>query len=309
MGQAGVFTRAASTLGLAGTVFEKVASAEEGFAQDSSGPLPLLELESPVPETAPGIPSAASGEAAVEGLLRAGALCLDGRAAAMVTPPVHKSSLREAGYHWEGQTQLLGKLGGTRRFGMLACSGRLRVFPITRHMGIREALNKLDSAMVARGLRIAHEAARNLLGLENPRIALAGMNPHASDGGAFGDEEERVLLPGIKAAFEEWGFKTEGPAVPDIVFHEGAAGKWDVVVALYHDQAFIPLRMLDRSAGHTVLVGSPILRTSPMHGPACDLAGKGGADCEPFAQALLQAIAYVDRSCSKSSIAEKSSLL
>ena len=283
---------------------EGVENAEEGFALPPDAPLPFLELESPSSDGPPGEPSAKSGEAAVEALLRAGGLCLEGKAEAMVTPPVHKNSFRLAGYFWEGQTELLGKLGRTPRYGMLACSGSLKVLPVTRHMGIREALNKLDSAMVARSLRIAHEAARAVLGLDSPRIALAGMNPHAGEGGAFGDEEARILIPGMDKAREEWGFETEGPAVPDVVFREAADGQWDVVVALFHDQAFIPLRMLNRAQAHTVLVGSPILRTSPMHGPACDLAGTGRADCEPFAHAVKMAMGYVHLPCFRHSTRE-----
>jgi len=266
-----------------------VASAEEGFAIPPDGPLPVIELEAPLTADLVGAPSAAFGLASTEANLRAGQLCLSGDADLVVTPPIHKESMHLAGYPYEGQTQLFGELSGSKRYGMMACSGDLRVLIATRHMALREALDRLEIGLVQKQIRIAHEAARETLGLEDPRIVLAGLNPHAGEGGAFGKEEKKVLMPAIERASQEWGFETAGPAVPDIVFGEGRDGQWDVVVALYHDQAFIPLRLLGRERAWTLLVGAKgLLRVSPMHGAAYDLAAKGpgSADPEPFAFAL-----------------------
>jgi len=270
---------------------ETVATAEEGLARPPEAPLPVLELESPVPRDPPGAPAAAFGMAAVEAVLRAGSLCLEGQADLLVTPPVSKASMHQAGYPYEGQTQILGELCGSRRYGMLACAGRLRVLVATRHMALRDVLRRLEINLVMKQVRIAHEAARELLGIPEPRIVLAGLNPHASEGGAFGDEEERVLRPALERAREEWGYETAGPAVPDVVFAEGLEGRWDVVVALYHDQAFIPLKLQGREAGWTLFVGGRILRTSPMHGVAWDIARAGRADPRSFALALEQGLA------------------
>lgn len=264
----------------------RVDSAATAFAVAPGDELPVLELECPLPADPPGAPAASFGLAAVEALLRGGSLCLDGQADALLTPPTSKRSMHLAGYAFEGQTQILGELCGSPRYGMLACNGALRVLLATRHVALRQALERLEIGLVAKQIRIAHEAARAMLGLERPRVALAGLNPHAGEDGAFGDEEARVLRPAIERARAEWGYETAGPEVPDVVFAAGAAGAWDVVVALYHDQAFIPLKLLGRASAYTVFVGGPILRLSPMHGTAFDLARSGRADPSSFAHAL-----------------------
>lgn len=267
-----------------------VADAAEGFALEPDRGLAILELESPIPTEPPGQPQASFGFAAVEGVLRAGSLCLEGGADCMVTPPIHKESMHLAGYPYEGQTQILGELCRSRRYGMLACAGKLKVLPATRHMALRQVLQQLDVQGLAKQIRIAHEGARQVLGLTNPRIVLSALNPHAGEAGAFGDEEEKILQPAMEMAADQWGFETSGPAVPDVVFRQGAEGRWDVVIALYHDQAFLPLKMLDWKSGYTVFVGGPILRVSPTHGAAYDIAGRGLADARPLENALHQGL-------------------
>ncbi|MGB0684772.1 MAG: 4-hydroxythreonine-4-phosphate dehydrogenase PdxA, partial [Planctomycetota bacterium] len=178
-----------------------VTDAEEGFALPVDAPLPVLELESPRPSDPPGRPSAAFGMASVEAVLRAASMALEGRADAVVTPPVHKESMHLAGYPYEGQTQILGEACRSRRYGMLACAGELKVLLATRHMSLRQALDRLaEPAFVAKQIRLAHEAARETLGLEEPRVVLAGLNPHAGEGGAFGDEERKVLDKALRMA-------------------------------------------------------------------------------------------------------------
>lgn len=269
---------------------QPVSCPEDGFAMGPGDPLPVLELESAPPMETPGRPHGSFGFASVEAVLRAANLCLEKVADGMVTPPIHKESMHQAGYVFEGQTQILGETCRSRRYGMLACAGELRVLVATRHMSLKQAIAKLDPNFVAKQIRLAHEAARATLGLNEPRIALAGLNPHAGEGGAFGNEEAKVLTPAIRLAEEQWGFRTHGPVVPDIVFDQGAKGEWDVVVALYHDQAFIPLRMLPRDQAYTVFVGGPILRTSPMHGAAYDIARTGKANPRPFDFSLERGI-------------------
>lgn len=269
---------------------QRVRSAEEGFGAPAGGPLPVLEVAAPAPADPPGCPSAAFGRAAVAAVRLAAELCLCGRADALVTPPVGKESMHLAGFRYEGQTELLGEICGARRFGMLACNGNLRVLPATRHVALREVVSRLDVATVADALLLAHEAARDLLRLPRPRVVLAGLNPHAGEAGAFGDEEERILRPAIARVRQQRGFETAGPAVPDVVFRAGLEGVWDVVVALYHDQAFIPLKLMGRRGAYTLFVGAPLLRASPMHGTAYDIARSGRADAEPFARAFGAAL-------------------
>lgn len=273
-----------------------VADAEEGFALPADAPLPVLELESPRPTDPPGRPSAAFGMASVEAVLRAASMALEGRADAVVTPPVHKESMHLAGYPYEGQTQILGEACRSRRYGMLACAGELKVLLATRHMSLRQALDRLvEPAFVAKQIRLAHEAARETLGLAEPRVVLAGLNPHAGEGGAFGDEERKVLDKALRMAEEQWEYRTAGPAVPDVVFREGLEGRWDVVVALYHDQGFIPLKLQPRETSYTLFVGGPILRVSPVHGAAYDIARQGSADARPMAFALEKAKELANR--------------
>jgi len=268
-----------------------VSSSEQAFALGPEDPLPVLELESPVPRDPVGRPAAAFGMAAVEAVLRAASLGLEGKIEAIVTPPVHKESIHLAGYPYEGQTQMFGEACRSRRYGMLACAGDLKVLIATRHMSLRKALDMLEEpAFVAKQIRLAHEAARDVLGLPEPRIVIAGLNPHAGEGGAFGKEESSSLRKAVAMAEQEWGFHTAGPAVPDVVFREGHEGKWDVVVALYHDQAFIPLKMLPREQSYTLFVGGPLLRVSPVHGAAYDIARQGKADAAPFAFAMEKAM-------------------
>jgi len=271
------------------------ADAEAGFAQAPDAPVPVLELECVQPGDPPGKPAAAFGFAAVEAVLRGGELCLRERADLLLTPPIHKESMHMARYPYEGQTEILGQLCGSRRYGMLACNGALRVLVATRHEALRDALARLDVAMVAKQIRIAHEAARELLAIEAPRIVLAGLNPHAGEGGAFGDEERRILEPAIRSAGEQWNFETAGPAVPDVVFREGLDGRWDVVIALYHDQAFLPLKMLPRETGFTLFVGGAILRISPTHGAAYDIARSGKADLAPLRHAFDRGLELAER--------------
>ncbi len=295
LGHRDLLASLARDLGIAVQV-ERAGDAEEAFARGPEDPLPVLELENELPGEAPaGQPHPAFGAAALEAVLRGGSLCLAGGAELLLTPPIHKQSLHLAGYPYEGQTRILGELCRSRRYGMLACSGRLRILVATRHMALKEALVRLDANLVAKQIRIAHEAAHEVLGIPEPRVVLAGLNPHAGEGGAFGDEERRILRPAIRNARDRWGYETAGPAVPDVVFKEGLEGRWDVVVALYHDQAFIPLKLLDRRQGYTLFVGGPILRVSPLHGAAYDRARTGSADPEPLAFALEKGLELARR--------------
>ena len=230
-----------------------------------------------------------SGGHAALAALRAGhELALAGRVDALVTAPVSKEALHLAGEKVEGQTSLLGRWAGAPHVQMLAVADRLRVLLLTRHMSLRAAIDALDGDEVVAQLRVLDRGLRGF-GIAAPRLALAGLNPHASEGGMFGDEEARILEPAVIAA-RDLGLDVQGPEPPDTVFGRAAEGVFDGVLALYHDQGFIPVKLqggLDR--GVTVLLELPYLRVSPVHGTAFDIAGKGIARHANLVTALRQA--------------------
>lgn len=234
-----------------------------------------------------GSASAAGGHAAL-GALRVGhELALAGRVEALVTAPVSKEALHLAGERVEGQTELLGRWCGAGDPQMIAVVGELRVMLLTRHVALREALAAVTRERVGAQLLAASRALEEL-GLARPRIALAGLNPHASEGGLFGDEEARVLEPALADA-RAAGVDASGPYPPDSIFLRASKGEFDGVLALYHDQAFIPVKLIGEGRALTVLAGLPYLRVSPAHGVAFDLAGSGRARADDLIEALLQA--------------------
>lgn len=206
---------------------------------------------------------------------------------ALVTAPVSKQALHLAGERVEGQTELLGRWCGVTRFEMLAIAGKLRVLLLTRHMPLRSALETITTARVLDHLRLFDESLRRF-GFARPRLALAGLNPHAGEGGVLGSEDGELLAPAVAAARAE-GIEASGPHPPDTVFLQASRGAFEGVLALYHDQAFIPVKLLSGDSGLTVIAGLPYLRVSPVHGTAFDIAGQGKASAENLVAALLQA--------------------
>jgi 4-hydroxythreonine-4-phosphate dehydrogenase len=274
-----------------------VDSASSGFALAEECPtvLPVLELTSPQPTARIGVAHSQFGAAAVEAVAHATKLCLSGAAEAMLTPPVNKESMHLAGFDYEGQTQLIGETCNSDSYGMLACAGELKVWIATRHMSLSNAISTLTVDYLLEQIRIAHVAAREVLGIENPRVAIAALNPHAGENGAFGIEEQTIIQPAIDQAEQKFGLTTIGPLVPDVIFDAGAQGKYDIVIALYHDQAFIPLKMLPREKANSLFVGADVLRISPMHGSAYDIARQQKADARPLLYCLQQAVRLVEQ--------------
>jgi 4-hydroxythreonine-4-phosphate dehydrogenase len=223
-----------------------------------------------------GSPQASAGRAAIAALRRGHELALAGRVDALVCAPVSKEALHLAGEPVEGQTQLLGRWCGCEDVEMLGVTRALRVLLLTRHEALRAALGRITSSAVLARLKRLRDGLQHL-GLTRPRLALAGLNPHAGEHGLYGDEELRELEPAVRAARAE-GLDVTGPLSPDTVFLRAAEGEFDGVLALYHDQAFIPLKLHAPGEGVTVLIGLPYLRVSPAHGTAFDLAGQGRAD-------------------------------
>ncbi|MBM4394637.1 MAG: 4-hydroxythreonine-4-phosphate dehydrogenase PdxA [Deltaproteobacteria bacterium] len=219
----------------------------------------------------------ASGAASVAALLAAARDLAGGRIAALVTGPISKAALAEAGLPHPGQTELVAEACGVGRFAMMLAGPRLRVVLATTHMALRDVPAALTRERVFDASDLVAAFLRDRLRIEAPRLAVLGLNPHASDGGRFGDEEERVIAPAI-ARLRAAGIDAAGPLPADTAFHRAAAGAFDAVVAMYHDQGLGPLKLLHFPDAINVTLGLPRPRCSPDHGPAFDLAGTGRAD-------------------------------
>lgn len=247
--------------------------------------LPVLRLGRVVAAAA-GRPDPANAAAVIESIERGFALASDGSAAALVTNPIQKSTLYEAGFRHPGHTEFLAALAGIagEPVMMLVIDG-LRVVPVTVHEPLRAALAHLTTEMIVAKARIAAEALRGRFGIAEPRLAIAGVNPHAGESGALGREEIEIIEPAI-AALRAEGWTVDGPRSPDTMFHPAARATYDVAICHYHDQALIPLKTIDYDHGVNVTLGLPIVRTSPDHGTALDIAGSGKASPESLIAAL-----------------------
>jgi 4-hydroxythreonine-4-phosphate dehydrogenase len=259
-------------------------------------------------EAAPG--SEAAGAAQVAYLEAAVAAAARGEAAALVTAPIHKAACIRAGFRFPGHTEFLAARLGRRRVAMMLAGPRLRVVPVTTHVALAAVPQALSVDGIAFVIALTLRSLREDFGLVRPRVAVAALNPHAGEGGHFGDEEERVIRPAIAAIAEgpldeEFAFQLDGPLVPDAVFRQAAAapageGRYDAVVAMYHDQALIPLKLLDFEDGVNVTLGLPVVRTSPDHGVAHDIAWTGRARDTSFRAALRLARELVHRRAARS---------
>ncbi len=228
---------------------------------------------------------AGAGAAAAACIRAAAALAMAGRARALVTAPIHKEALAAAGLPYPGHTEMLQALAdqgaGPPPVRMMLANPELRVVLVTIHLSLRQAIAALDFGAVLATLRIAHRAAA-AWGMAAPRIGVAGLNPHAGEGGLFGDEEIAFIAPAVAAARAE-GIDARGPFAPDTVFMRarhapGHPGEFDIVVAMTHDHGLIPVKYLGVEQGVNVTLGLPFARTSPDHGTAFDIAGSGRAD-------------------------------
>lgn len=251
----------------------------------------------PAPELAPawkpGRIRADASLAAGAWILAAVAACLEGSLDAMVTAPICKEGFQKAGLGVPGHTELLAELTGTRRYAMMLFGGPLRVVLVTRHLPLAAVARTLKKEDVLETLRITGEALP-WLGCPRARIGVCGLNPHAGDGGAIGREEIEIISPAIRAA-RRIGLNVTGPVPADVIFHRAVRGEFDAVVAMYHDQGLAPLKMLAFETGVNVTLGLPIVRTSPDHGTAFDIAGQGKANPSSMIEAIRQAIALARR--------------
>ncbi|MBI1358188.1 MAG: 4-hydroxythreonine-4-phosphate dehydrogenase PdxA [Acidobacteria bacterium] len=227
--------------------------------------------------------SGACGRAAVEYVRRAAELCVAGEADAMTTAPVNKEAVTLSGMKFTGHTEFIAEVTQARDSRMLLVNDRLRVVHVTTHVSLRKACDATVERIV-RTLELASEAL-GWLGFPNGRIAVCGLNPHAGEHGLFGEEDEKTIVPAVQAAREQ-GMNVEGPVPADTVFLKAARGSYDLVVAMYHDQGHIPVKLLDFERTVNVSLGLPIIRTSVDHGTAFDIAGKNEADATNMKAAL-----------------------
>ena len=294
VGSPEVFAAAARIVG-SGARIEPFA--DPGAARWDSEHLNVAEsVAAPLAELPRGEVSAAAGAAGYHAIARAVELALAGTAAATVTGPIHKEALNLAGYRFAGQTEIYAHLTGTRDYAMLLMAGALRVVHVSTHVSLRQACERVTRQRVETVIRLAHEAGRRL-GIAAPRIGVAGLNPHAGDGGLFGSEERTQIVPAIEAA-RGAGMVVEGPLPADTLFPKANGGYYDLVVAMYHDQGHIPLKVVgftwDNGAGAwsavdgvNVTLGIPVIRVSVDHGTAFDVAGTGRASEASMIQAIL----------------------
>lgn len=243
-----------------------------------------------------GAVDARAGEAAYRCIAHAAAMAMRGEVRAVVTAPISKEALHRAGHRYPGHTELLAELAGGVPVRMMLANHELRTVLVTIHLALREALDALGTAGIAETIAITDAALRRA-GIAAPRIAVAGVNPHAGEGGAFGREEIDVVAPAVAQARAQ-GIDARGPFAPDTVFMRARGfAEFDVVIAMYHDQGLIPVKYLGLDEGVNITIGLPFVRTSPDHGTAFDIAGRPGADGHGLAdpRSLLAAIAEADR--------------
>ena len=256
------------------------------------GMLTVLDLANALPSACPiGEVSAAAGRAAVEYVIRACDLALSGDVDAVVTAPLNKEAMNRAGFAYAGHTELLAERTGAAQVTMLLTSPQLRIVHVSTHVALSEAIRRVTAARVETTVTLAYEACR-ALGIDDPRIGVAGLNPHASEGGLFGDEEEREIRPAVRAARAR-GYNVSDPQPPDTIFARAVQGQFDIVVAMYHDQGHIPMKLLSFDSGVNVSVGLPIIRTSVDHGTAFDIAGTGTARDDSMRAAIDVAVQMV----------------
>ncbi len=242
-------------------------------------------------ESTPGKPDDASGRAQLAYLTAAVDAALAGDVSALVTAPISKEWIARAGFAFPGHTEYLAARAGVREFAMMLAGPVLRVSVATTHVALKDVPGLLTVDGIASTIWLTAEALARRFRLAAPRLAVAGLNPHAGEGGRFGDEEARLVKPAIELARQRIAAAgldatVAGPLVPDSVFREAAAGAFDAVVALYHDQGLIPLKLLHFDDGVNLTLGLPFVRTSPDHGTAYDIAGTGRARAQSFLAAF-----------------------
>jgi 4-hydroxythreonine-4-phosphate dehydrogenase len=250
--------------------------------------LPVLARDFGPPVT-PGIANPAHAQGVIDAIATGVELVTSGACTALCTAPIHKKALIDgAGFAYPGHTEYLAALAGIPRVVMMLACDALRVVPATIHIPLGQVPGALTASLLTETILITHAALRRDFGIARPRIAVAGLNPHAGEGCAMGMEEIEMIIPVLNALRTE-GLDVTGPLSADTMFHPAARARYDAAICMYHDQALIPIKTLDFASGVNVTLGLPFIRTSPDHGTAFDIAGKGIADETSMVAALCMA--------------------
>ena len=265
-----------------GAVWREVSDLAEPGPQ---GVLAVLRHDFAAPAL-PGRPDPANAAGVIAVIQRAVALVQSGAASALCTAPIHKKALKDGvGFAFPGHTEFLGHLAGVGRVVMMLACPQLRVVPVTIHIPLAEVPGALTEGLLEETIRITHAGLIRDFGIAVPRLLVAGLNPHAGEGGAMGHEDGAVIAP-VVARLAAQGFAIRGPVSADTMFHASARAGYDAAICMYHDQALIPIKTLDFAGGVNVTLGLPFVRTSPDHGTAYDIAGRGTADPTSLIAAL-----------------------
>jgi 4-hydroxythreonine-4-phosphate dehydrogenase len=288
VGDAGAMRRASAALGLRLQVREIAAPSE---STPTAGHVDVLSVGALPADLPVGAIDARAGQAAYDYVAKAIELAMAGAVSAMVTAPIAKEAMKAAGIAYPGHTEILADKSGTSDFAMMLANDELRSILVTIHVSLAEAIALVTKARVLRTIRLADRAC-HAYGIARPRVAVAGLNPHAGEGGMFGREDQDEIAPAVAAARVE-GIDASGPWPGDTIFMRARRGEFDIVVAQYHDQGLIPVKYLGIERGVNVTVGLPFIRTSVDHGTAFDIAGKGKADHASLRYAFDQAVKLV----------------
>jgi 4-hydroxythreonine-4-phosphate dehydrogenase len=292
-------------IGIAGVCLEVNAISEVEEAKFEHGIMDVVDLKNvDMSGLVHGKVSAMAGNAAFEAVKKVIELALQNKIDATVTGPINKESINLAGFHFAGHTEIYAHFTDTKNYTMLLADGNLRVVHVSTHVSLREACDLVKKERVLNVIRLADEACK-LIGIDNPKIGVAGLNPHASENGLFGWEEEREIIPAIKEA-QASGINAEGPVPPDTLFSKTRGGMYDIAVAMYHDQGHIPLKVVgfnwdekskkwNSVSGVNITLGLPIIRSSVDHGTAFDMAGKGIANEESLIHAIEYGVKLADQ--------------
>jgi len=286
-GDRGLLEREAAQLGIS-CLFETLISSETAACRP--GTTALLEISCLDPSGVRyGHPTHAGGTAMAQYIIHAVEAAKAGKIDAIVTAPISKAVLHDAGYNYPGHTEMLAELTGTKDVVMMLAGDSLRVVLATIHCSYVDVPKLLTVEKILKTITITHESLQKVLNGKKPRIAVAGLNPHAGEGGLFGEEEKYLIAPAVAEALR-LGIDAVGPMPADTLFYYAARGRYDVVVCMYHDQGLIPLKLLHFDTGVNVTLGLPIIRTSVDHGTAYDIAGKGIGSPASMVSAIKMAV-------------------
>jgi len=233
------------------------------------------------------------GKAAFEYVKKGVGIVLASEAKGMVTAPLCKKSMEEAGFSYPGHTELLAELTGTKDFAMMLVGGNLRVVLVTRHLPLKEVASSVSEEKVILAIRLGVEAIK-AFGIDSPRVAVCALNPHAGEWGVLGREEIETIIPAMEQARRE-GIAVSGPLPGDKAFYDTAGGRYDLAIAMYHDQGQVPIKLLSFTKSVNVTLGLPFIRTSPCHGTGFDIAGQNKANPQSFIEAIRMAVKFLEK--------------